>query len=159
MLQLLLMEQQQAQARVSRLARQPYLFVQCFRMYTSSGDSLQDTSSFLRWHKEWKIICWEKDKRKEKSATSFKTYLKLELTEDSIGIGMAQKLTSPVSQFGPGIVCSIRANMSQGKHRDHGWPICTWAHAPIVTFNIETTEETRELIVKYNSLASLICRV
>jgi hypothetical protein len=28
------------------------------------------------WHKEWKIMHWQKDTRKESPATSFKTYLK-----------------------------------------------------------------------------------
>ena len=56
------------------------------------------------------------------------------------------KVTRPVSQFGPGIVCSSHANTSQGKYRDHGWPICTWAHVAIVTLYNATTRRDENVL-------------
>jgi hypothetical protein len=56
------------------------------------------------------------------------------------------KVTRPVSQFGPGVVCSAHANTSQGKCQDHGWPICTWAHVAVVTLYNETTRRDENLL-------------
>jgi hypothetical protein len=56
------------------------------------------------------------------------------------------KVTRPVSQFGPRIVCSSHANTSQGKYRDRGWPICTWAHVAIVTLYNATTRRDENVL-------------
>jgi hypothetical protein len=117
--------------------------------YTNSGDSPMLHPVLQGWRKEWKIILWQKNTIKEKPATSFKTYLKLEQAKGSIGIRMIQSHMTSV--FSLDHALSVPLVQTQAKvsiEITACWPICTWAHAPIATFYIEATRRDERIYCK-----------